>query len=234
MTTPNNDKDNCIPGIVVVDGAAGGSFQIQQDPSKQNKVNCAHCSMEFNKNAATYSCSWCFFHLCTLCTAFGYGTTHQCRDSVRGVFDGVAYVCTCGHTAEIKHCKKCLKKKIAKYNCFNCEIPKKAEQVCHGCYKHFFCTSACHEFNMRLDHNHGQICMTSRPIPCKHGRAVILCASLCDCTVCKHGRWSEDCHQCIKDAHDAEQAGTGAAEGQSAAGEGGGAARARPRRRTAK
>jgi hypothetical protein len=235
MTTPNNDNDHCIPGIVVVDGAAGGSFQIQQDQGEQPKVNCAQCSLELNINAAKYTCPRCFFHLCTLCTAFGYGTTHQCKNSVRKEFNEVVYVCTCGRTAEIKECEKCLNKKIAKYNCFNpgCDDPpKQAKVVCRGCFRHFTCSNECYNFNMKLEHSHALWCRGNSPIPCKHGKPVIF--SRCDCTVCKHGRWSEDCHQCIKDEHDAKQAGTGAAEGQPAAAEEGGAARGRPRRRTAK
>lgn len=123
--------------------------------------------------------------------------------SSKGIIDkDKRYVCTCGSSPEFKDCAKCLAKKTDKYDCFNCETPSKATLICRGCLNHFVCSKQCHEYDMRKVHNHSLTCNKSLPVWCKHGRPILLQnLRTCDCRMCEHGMWSEDCYKCISNEH---------------------------------
>lgn len=208
MTTPNDDQG--IP----VDGAPGGRFYVQPSPdirfsvqpaSSIIKIKCAQCGIHSDKKPGTFTCKKCFINMCTMCVGYGYDDIHSgiCNSGAdkKGIVDKyIKYVCTCGSTPEVRSCSDCLVKKIKKYNCFNCDPDenRKATLICGNCLNHFICSAECHAKDMSKYHNHTKSCGKSLPIWCKHGRPVLLTELLkCECKMCVHGMWSEDCYICI-------------------------------------
>lgn len=207
MTTPNDQE--CIPAIPV-DGAPGGRFYVQQNP----KTTCAHCGKENEKDKMTFSCKGCLIQICSVCVGFGYDKVHEdtCQGGFydrgsgvdkKGIIDkDIKYVCTCSSEPKTQNCTDCLVKKIKKYNCFNCDEPKKATVICGNCLNHFVCSAECHAKDMSKSHNHAKTCGKSLPVWCKHGRPILLKYLLkCNCRMCEHGMWSEDCYICIASDH---------------------------------
>lgn len=207
MTTPNDQEStDCIS----VDGAPGGRFYVKQEP----ETLCAHCGAGYRKDDNTFSCKTCFIQMCAACVAFGYDQVHDevCQSELassggsvnkKGIVDKyIKYLCVCGSEPEPKSCGDCLVNKIKKYNCFNCDEPRQATVICGNCLNHFVCSAECHAKDMSKTHNHAKTCGKSLPVWCRHGRAVLLHeVQKCDCIMCEHGMWSEDCYICIAANH---------------------------------
>jgi hypothetical protein len=166
----------------------------------KEKPSCLHCGKKPDREEIKFSCKNCLINICSMCVGFGYDTIHEdrCRGGICDKF--VRYVCTCTRIPIVGKCEYCLAAKVEKYNCFNCEDPRKATYACEGCLNHFTCSEKCYKEEITRSHSHKLTCNTSIFEPCKHGTPIILKRN-CDCEMCVHGMWAETCPTCITNAH---------------------------------